>query len=489
MPKPLQIALDRAARTPLSEQIRKAIAAAIDNGVLVPGARLPSWLDLAAQLGVARGTVRAAYDRLADAQHIVSSKASGTIVARRPRKTAKPDIPVVSGSVVEMFRDLSGQGHFRMGVPAQDALPAKLLARIRARAVRAELSAVGRYIDPRGEIELRREIAAHLAIARGLECSPAQIVITSGFSGGLGLALRVLGLEGRRAWMEDPGFPLTRKGLELARLELVPIPVDGDGVDVEHGLKHAPDAALAVVTPGQQAPLGPPLSAKRRAQLLDWAAQTGAWIIEDDYLGELQLDGRAAPALASLDRNGRVIHLGSFSKTISPTLRLGFLVAPEPLAAQFADVATCLAPAPGPAVQLSTAEFMRDGHYIRHLRRTKRAYCERRDALTRALGSWSNDVRVAGLAVMLTLPDKTDDVAIARQVLAHGLAPAPLSPWYLSPKRAQPGLLLGIATTPDRGVQTACKRLFETIRGQSRSQVRIQGAPAASRRVRTTAAR
>lgn len=479
MPKPLPIALDRSAKTPLSEQIRKAIVTAIDNGVLVPGARLPSWLDLAAQLGVARGTVRTAYDRLADAQHIVSSRANGTTVAKRPKKAAKPDAPAVPGSAVALFQDLSGQGIFRMGIPAQDALPAKLLARIRARAVRAELSAVARTTDPRGEIELRREIAAHLAIARGLECSPAHIVITSGFTGGLGLALRVLGLEGRRAWMEDPGFPLTRKGLELGRLELVPIPVDSHGIDVDHGLRHAPDAALAVVTPGQQAPLGPPLSPERRTRLLNWAAETSAWIIEDDYLGELQLDGRAAPALASHDRAGRVIHLGSFSKTISPTLRLGFLVAPEALAARFADVATCLAPAPGPAVQLAIAEFMRDGHYIRHLRRTKRVYGDSRDALMKRLRAWTNDARVAGLAVMLTLPEKIRDIEIAKQALAHGLAPAPLSPWYLSPKRAQSGLLLGIATTPDRGVDAACKRLFDAILAQS--------APAA-RRVRKPAA-
>ncbi|MBR0874838.1 PLP-dependent aminotransferase family protein [Bradyrhizobium tropiciagri] len=472
MPSPLPIALDRSARTPLSEQIRKAIAAAIDNGVLVPGARLPSWIDLAAQLGVARGTVRAAYDKLQDAERIVSSRANGTTVAARARKVVKPDTPVIPGSAVKMFRDLSGQGSFRMGVPAQDCIPAKLLARIRARAVRAELSAVTRYTDPRGEEELRREIAAHLAIARGIECSPSQIVIASGFTGGFGLALHVLGLEGRRVWTEDPGFPMTRRGLELARLEPVPIPVDAGGIDVEHGLRHAPDAALAVVTPGQQAPLGPPLSPERRRLLLDWAAQSGGWIIEDDYLGELQLDGRAAPALASLDRAGRVIHIGSFSKTISPTLRLGFLVAPEPLAARFADMATCLAPAPGPSVQLSIAEFMREGHYIRHLRRTKRAYCDSRDALTAALRSWSNDVQVAGLAVLLTLPDKTDDVEIARQVLAHGLAPAPLSPWYASPKRAQPGLLLGIATVPDRGVAAACKRLFEVIRGPAAQPTR-----------------
>jgi len=202
------------------------------------------------------------------------------------------------------------------------------------------------YPDPRGEPDLRREIAAYLAIARGIECSPSQIVVTGGFCSGLGLALRVLSLEGRKVWMEDPGFPFTRRGLELARLSFAPIPVDGEGVDVEYGLRHAPDAALVVVTPGQQAPLGSTLSLARRLRLLDWAAQDKSWVIEDDYLGELQLEGRAAPALASIDRNGRVIHIGSYSKTISPALRLGFLVAPLPLASQFAEVAACLAPAP-----------------------------------------------------------------------------------------------------------------------------------------------
>ena len=276
---------------------------------------------------------------------------------------------------MEMYQELTaGPAAFQMGVPAQEAIPAKLFARIRSSAVRAELSAPPLYPDPRGEPELRREIAAYLAIARGIECSPSQVIITGGFSSGLGLALRVLGLEGRKAWVENPGFPFTRRGLELARLSLAPIPVDADGMDVDYGLNHAPDAALAVVTPGQQAPLGFTLSLARRLRLLDWAASAGAWVIEDDYLSELQLKGRATPALASLDRAGRVIHIGSFSKTLTPALRLGFLVAPLPLASRFAEVAACLAPAPGPAVQLATAAFMRDGHYMRHLRRTKRVY-------------------------------------------------------------------------------------------------------------------
>jgi hypothetical protein len=157
--------------------------------------------------------------------------------------------------------------------------------------------------------------------------------------------------------------------------------VDADGIDIDYGLHHAPDAALVVVTPGQQAPLGSTLSLARRLRLLDWAAQEKVWVVEDDYLGELQLKGRATPALASLDRVGRVIHIGSFSKTISPALRLGFIVAPLPLASRFEEVAACLAPAPGPSVQLATAAFMREGHYMRHLRRTKRAYAAQRDAL------------------------------------------------------------------------------------------------------------
>src|SRR5258707_9866946 len=146
-------------------------------------------------------------------------------------------------------------------------------------------------------------------------------------------------------------------------------------------MNHARDAALVVITPGQQAALGFTLSLARRLRLLDWAGQEGAWVVEDDYLSELQLKGRATPALASLDRTGRVIHIGSFSKTISPTLRLGFLVAPLPLASRFAEVAACLAPPPGPSVQLAIAEFLREGHYMRHLRRTKRIYAAQRDAL------------------------------------------------------------------------------------------------------------
>lgn len=462
MPQPLSLTLDRTAKAPIAEQIANGIAQAIDNGVLLPGARLPSWLDLAAQLGVARGTVRLAYEKLTDAQLIVSSRTNGTHVADRPASVLLQDTPVEPDSIAERFRDMApGAGIFRMGVPATDCFPTKLMARIRAHAVRIESDFPSQYPDARGELELRREIAAHLVISRGLACSPSQIFITSGFSGGLGLTLRVLGLEGRRAWIEDPCFPLTRKGLEIARLQVEPIPVDANGIDVDYGLQHASEAALAVITPGQQAPLGPTLPLKRRLQLLEWAAQQNAWIIEDDYLGELQLNGRAAPALASIDRAGRVIHIGSFSKTITPTLRLGFLVVPASLVGRFADAATCLSPAPGPAVQLAVAEFMRDGHYMRHLRRTKRTYAAKRNQLQSCVQPWCPDAAVAGLAILVRLPSGVSDVSIAKKAIAFGLGPPALSPWYMSPEHAQPGLLLGIATSPVHGLHSVCERLRE----------------------------
>src|SRR5690606_17726286 len=249
--------------------------------------------------------VRAAYEKLNAAQLIVASGAAGTRVAPRPRAVAKSEQRPDPGSFLEIYQEMNqGPALFQRGGPATETFPATLSARHRAKAVRAEASAAPVYPDPRGEFELRREIAGYLTIARGIDCLPSQIIVTGGYGAGLGLAFRVLGLEGRKAWMEEPGFPFTRKGLELARLLIVPVPVDADGIDIDHGLRHAADAKLVVVTPGQQAPLGATLSLERRLKLLDWAADSGAWIIEDDYLSELQLTGRAAPALASLDRAG-----------------------------------------------------------------------------------------------------------------------------------------------------------------------------------------
>ncbi|WP_444757845.1 MocR-like pyridoxine biosynthesis transcription factor PdxR [Pseudomonas sp. A014] len=463
---PLNVSIDRAAKTPLTEQIRASIGAAIESGVLKPGARLPSWLDLAAQLGVSRGTVRAAYEMLVDAQLVVASRADGTRVCDRPALPAREETPPRETPFMELYREFTaGPAIFQLGVPAHESLPARLFSQIRSHAMRSEMRGSIQYPDPRGELELRRVVAAYVAIARGIECLPSQVIITSGFAGGLGLLLQTLGIGGRKAWIEDPGFPFSRKGLELAGLVPVPVPVDASGMDVEQGRRLAPDAAVALVTPGQHAPLGVTMSLPRRLNLLDWAAQNNAWIIEDDYLSELQLESRAAPALASLDRNGRVVHIGSFSKTISPALRLGFLIAPPALAPRLGEVAACLSPAPGPAVQLATAEFMQQGHYLRHLRRAKRLYRSQRDELLSALKErpLGADICTAGLAVLLRLPAGTPDVSIVREASMFSMSPGALSPWYLDQARASSGILLGIATSSGRELERCCDRLDEIV--------------------------
>jgi GntR family transcriptional regulator/MocR family aminotransferase len=462
------ISLDRAKKTPLATQIYATIREGIEAGRIPPHARLPSWRDLAAQLGVSRGTVRLAYERLIDEQLALGLGAAGTrVTERRPGASASP-WSVDAPPMPELFHDFGTVPlPFQMGVPAQDEFPDKLWSRILTReARRSGAGAVG-YPDPRGEPGLRNEIAAYLGIARGLRCSPSQVLVTAGFCGALGIACRGLGLEGRTAWMEEPGFSLTRTALGLAGMTAVAVPVDEQGLDVEAGMRTAADAALAVVTPGQQAPLGMTMSLPRRLALLEWAGRKDAWIVEDDYLSELQLAGRAAPALASLDRGERVLHIGTFSKTISPALRLGFLVVPPALVRRFGDLVACLAPAPSELIQRAVADFMREGHYLRHLRRMKRVYAARREALLRSLREEAADAIVvqatAGMAVVARLRSAASDVEIAVRAREFGLAPTPLSPWYAQPPRRQ-GLLLGVTNVDADRVAADCRRLAELVR-------------------------
>lgn len=464
----LPIDLDRGKRVPLATQIYRAVREAIETGRLAAGAKLPSWRDLAAQLGVARGTVRAAYERLIDEQFAIGAGAAGTRVAQRPSQSSQRTWSPEAPPLPELFYDFGTPPlAFQMGVPSQDGFPFKLWSRVLAREARHAGAAPVNYPDPRGEPDLRREVAAYLGIARSVRCDPSQVLITAGFSGALGLAVRGLDLAGKGAWMEDPGFPLTRTALGFAGVSVTPVPVDAEGLDVAAGIRRAPRAALAVVTPGQQAPLGMTMSLARRLALLDWAKAADAWIVEDDYLSELQLKGRAAPALASLDQDGRVLHIGSFSKTISPALRLGFLVVPPPLARRFGDIAACLAPAPAAPVQRAVAEFLREGHYLRHLRRMKRHYAARREALLRSLSRLPADTitveATAGLAVVTMLPKATSDVDVVLRALPFGMAPAALSPWYVE-SRPKRGLLLGVTNFNERRLAADCRRLAELAR-------------------------
>lgn len=458
------LALDRVGTATLVDQIAHHIEAAIAEGALPPGGRLPSWRDLAAQLGVARGTVKGAYEKLTDRGLLVSAGSAGTRVVDPLPSQITPVASEAEGLNPQGFHHRSEQALvFQMGVPAHDAFPATLWARLHRQAVQATSLRTG-HSDPRGLAELRSALASHVAIARGIECSPEQVIVTSGFRGGLAIALRAIGATGRQAWVEDPGYPITRLALELSGIHPVPVPVDDEGLDVRRGRELAPQAALAVVTPGQQAPSGVTLAAHRRIELLQWAVEAGAWIIEDDYLAELHLSGQSANALASGNGSDRVVHIGTFSKTMSPMVGVGFLVAPLPLARRLIDAAAWLGAPPNIALQLALTEFLREGHYLRHLRRMRRLYAQRRRCLLDALGRLGVDNALpAALSVLVPLPNGFDEQRLIEEAQAAGLGPAPLSPWFAAATRSRSGLLLGIANVLERRVERDCSRLLAMI--------------------------
>jgi GntR family transcriptional regulator/MocR family aminotransferase len=458
------LTLDRVSPTTLVDQIAHHIEVAIAEGSLQSGGRLPSWRDLAGQLGVARGTVRAAYEKLIDRGLLIAAGSAGTRVAEHLPPTIIPVTSGVESLLPQDFHFRSTQALvFQMGVPAHDAFPATLWARLHRQAVQSTSLQTG-YGDPRGFPELRLAIASHVAIARGIECSPEQIIVTTGFRGGLGIALRAIGATGRQAWVEDPGYPVTRYALELAGVHPVPVPVDSDGLIVERGRELAPHAALAVVTPGQQAPSGVALAEHRRQELLQWAASCGGWIVEDDYLAELHLSGRSPSALASGDGADRVIHVGTFSKTIAPMVGVGFVVAPLPLARRLIDVATWLGGPPNAALQLALSTFLSEGHYLRHLRRMRRLYGQRRQCLLDTLARLGVETAVpAALSVMLALPDGFDDQQLSLDAQAFDLGPAPLSPWFATASQPRSGVLLGVANVLERKIEQDCRRLLAML--------------------------
>lgn len=462
----LRLRLEQRSPEPFYRQIYARIRGAILDGTLPPGARLPSWNALAGELGVARGTVRAAYEWLAGEGYILAAGAAGTRVhfdlRREALSRASPNAAPAPRRR-EADRDARGGDGFRspwgvaprpfqVGVPAVDAFPRGVWSRLVARRARHLAPAAMTYPDPAGYVPLREVIARYLALARGVTCTPEQIFITAGYTGALDLMTRALLRPRDSVWVEDPGYPRTREALALAGARLVPLAVDGEGLIVERGIEAAPRARFAVVTASHQAPLGVPLSLPRRLALLAWARRSGSWIIEDDYYGEFQFRGQPVPALKSLDQAERVLYVGTFSKVLMPSLRLGYLVAPPDLVPRLRQIASFLAPSQSLLSQMSVADFMAEGHFARHIRRMRRVYRERRAALVAALdAAFGTSVTIglqeSGMHLIARLPRGADDRALAAKPAVAALGAIALSPWSIKAK-SDPGLVMGFANIP-----------------------------------------
>ncbi|REG49120.1 GntR family transcriptional regulator [Paraburkholderia sp. BL6669N2] len=475
--------LGRRNGAPLHQQISERIKGAISAGSLAPGARLPSSRSLASQLSVSRATVELAYSILSGEGYLNRQNAAGTRVASCPagplpqpsERLPQPLMPGLASEAGQLPR------LFQLGLPALDAFPRKLWSRLAGRHARSLSFSNMVYQATGGFGPLRQAIANHLAIGRGIPCRSEQIFITAGFLGALALIARTLLNKGDEVWVEDPNFSPARHTLELAGAHLIPVPVDEEGLNVQAGVALASAARLALVTPATQFPLGVALSPQRRSQLMSWAADAGAWVIEDDYGSEFNRADRAAPAVASafncLDHVNRVLHVGSFSHVLFPGLRLGYLVVPASLADDFERTSALLPSQPSLLDQMVVADFIFQGHFGRHLARMRGVYAERKhalvDALRHVLGDSFQVEESRGMHVLLRLPPNLDDVAIANQARTHAMAITAISPMG-SRVSTGPGLLLGFANiTPDTA-NDAALRLKSLLTTPLQRESRVQ---------------
>ena len=449
-------ALDRASPVPVYRQLYSRARAAIASGQLRPGGRLPSARSLAAELGTARGTVDAAYAMLAGEGWIVARGPAGTIVA--PQLAEKPGARSPTRAVMRpgwssTYATETSPRPFRLGLPALDAFPRKLWSRLVASEARALSPAGMAHSDPAGYGKLREAIVAYLAIARGIFCEPRQVFVTAGYQGALGLAARAVIAAGDEVWFEDPGYHLARQGLTAAGARLIPVRVDDEGMRIADGMVRAPRARFVVVTPSHQCPLGMTLSLPRRLALLSWAADAGAWVIEDDYDGEFHYAGWPLPALKSLDRADVVLYAGSFSKVLFPALRLGYMVVPDRLVETFARAASAFHAGNARLEQAVVARFMNEGHFSRHLKRMRGLYRDRRAALADALAAaFGERLRVdqqpGGMHLLARPIGNARDTDLVHRAESHGLAPSALSPLSINSDCGQ-GLLLSFTNIPE----------------------------------------
>lgn len=425
--------LDTSGAEPLYRQIYTRFRGAIAEGMLRPGDRIPAARALALELGLARGTVESAYALLTAEGYVEARGQAGTVVTPAlARHAPVSPVPRPAAAHDNLGEAASSTLPFQMGIPALDAFPRKVWARLAARAVRATQPADMIYPPWAGVPALRTAIAAYLQLSRGIACTPSQVFITSGYRNSMELIARALLQPGDSVWVEDPGYPPTSALLREAGMRAAPVQVDAEGLMVSHGVASAPQARAAIVTPAHQSPLCVSLSLPRRLALLDWASRAGAWIVEDDYDGEYRYVSRPLPALQSLDRDGRVLYSGTFSKVLFPAIRLAYLVVPPAQVARFEHLSRTLATGGPTLMQGVVADFMNEGHFARHIQRMRRLYAERRqfaaDGLTAVLGKQMQvEPQPGGMHLVLRMKGYHTDRALAARMREHGMAALALS--------------------------------------------------------------
>lgn len=483
---------DRTSGETLQDQVFGFFRDAISEGRLRPGQRLPSTRGLARETRLGRNTIAIAFDRLLAEGYVETRPGVGTVVAQdladlpmaMPVAAPGPSAPSLpepsdrarSVEALPMHDATSGPIFLGPGYPALEAFPFTTWARLSSQFWRSEPAHLLGYQDPQGYLPLREAISEYLSTARGIAASPDRILVTSGSQQAVDLVTRLVLEPGDRVCIEDPGYIGLKGAVTATGAVLAPAPVDENGLVVAAARASGPGTRLAIVTPTHQFPTGATLSLARRLELLRWASEERVWILEDDYDSEFRYESRPLSALHSLDPDGRVIYAGTFSKILTPAIRLGYLVAPTPLISLLRGLRAHIDRHPPIDSQAVLARFIDEGHFGGHVRRMRLLYRERRDALVAALvDAFPDFARLeppsSGMHLTFDLPPEVSDVVISERMRARGITCPALSAYCQGPTERN-GLLLGFAgLAPELApkVAEALKAVIATASPMSRA--------------------
>jgi len=486
----LVVTLDESLPLPLHRQLHDGLRDTILSGRLGPGQKLPSTRALSSRLSVSRTTVSQAYDELGVEGYLTGRRGSGTYVSLAmpeggrpnnvpggnhgqplPRRSLAPR-PRVSGAptgrgVEREFRGRRDLPYdFHPGQGAWDLFPREVWRRLLARQWRTSWREAMDYGDPGGYAPLREGVSRYLARSRAVRCSPRQVVIVNGTQQALDLLARILLEPGDRVAVENPGYAAARQVFASYRAQLLPIPVEQDGIAVES--LSGSGARLALVAPSHQFPTGVTLSLPKRLSLLGWARVEGGLVIEDDYDSELRFEGRPLASLQGLDDHGVVVYLGSFSKVLFPSLRVGYAVLPPDLVEPFEEAKELTDRQTPILEQQVLADFLREGHFDRHLRRMRELYRGRRQALVDALrhhlgGAVTVMGANAGMHLMVGLPEYLDEADVVERAALAGVGVYPAAQCYHGTSLG-PALVLGYAAMPEEMISRGIEKLARVLK-------------------------
>lgn len=480
----------RRGKTPLFHQIYERIREAILARRLKTGSQLPPTRVLAQELNVSRNTVINAFEQLIAEGYLVGKLGAGTFVTEKlpddllqarvekidlPRKKSVRSISkrgkLLTEIPVTFSPDSSKVRAFQTGFTATREFPADIWTRTVGRALRKMPRKNLDYLDYdklQGYFPLREAIARYLGTSRGLICEPEQILMVAGSQQGLDLTARVLFDKGDDVWIEDPNYRGALGALLGAEANVIPVPLDREGINIEAGKRMSKLPRAVYVTPSHHFPLGVVMSLSRRLELLEWSSRNSVWIVEDDYDSEFRYDGKSIAALQGLDSDNRVIYIGTFSKVMFPALRLGYLVVPSDLLESFAKALLFTSVHTPMLEQIAMTDFINEGHFGRHIRKMRKIYAERQKILVEEIREKLGDfleVREdeAGMHIIVWLKEGYDDSELSRRAAEKNINVSPLS-FYCIKEKLPGGLILGYTGLEKNEIRRGVNGLLEVLK-------------------------